>query len=326
MSITLITGKPGTGKTVFAVSGYIKPELQKSRIVYTNGIPDLKFSHIELTNEDLNRWNEKEPVEGRKGVFELTTLKEDSLIVVDEAADVWPALHLKEIPEFLQYLRKHRKYALDFLLLTQDPHFLHPHVLLNVDRHIHLVTDWRGTYSYEWPEYCANPIMPTNQNRAVSKPYKLDKSVFTEFYSATKHLPKPKRSVPKMVYAAVFMLFAVPAVSYAVYNTIASKLENPVGSDLAKLEQTQTEHIEKQGTETLPQTNVIPVSSPAIAQPETKQSLSMLSDSVDWSQVAACISSKSNCICYGHGAQRLNIVPETCNAAINYGWIVPKKI
>lgn len=325
MSITLITGKPGTGKTVFAVSGYIKPELEKGRIVYTNGIPDLKFSHIELTNEDLNRWDEREPVEGRKGVYELTMIKEDALIVIDEAADVWPALHLKEIPQFLQYLRKHRKHALDFLLLTQDPHFLHPHVLLNVDKHIHLVTDWRGTYSYEWAEYCVNPIMPSNQSRAVSKPYKLDKSVFSEFYSATKHLPKQKRSVPKMVYAAVFMLFAVPAMGFMTYATITSKLENPIGSNLAKQEE-QTEQTTKQGSDTQQQTNVIPVAQPATDNTPVKQSLSMLSESVDWGQVAACMSSKSNCICYGHSAQRLNIDPQTCNAAIDYGWVAPKKM
>ncbi|MER0172142.1 MAG: zonular occludens toxin [Nitrosomonas sp.] len=320
MSITLITGKPGSGKTVFALSGYIKPELQKGRIVYTNGIPDLKFQHIELTNEDLNRWDEREPVEGRKGVYELTTIKEDALIVVDEAADVWPALHLKTIPEFLQYLRKHRKHAIDFLLLTQDPHFLHPHVLLNVDRHIHLVTDWRGTYSYEWPEYCVNPIMPSNQARAVSKPYKLDKSVFSEFYSATKHLPKQKRSIPKMVYAAIFMLFAVPAMGYMSYATISSKLENPIGVNLAKLDETKTEETAKQGVDS-PKTGMVPVVQPATDNTPVKQSLSMLSESVDWDQVAACMSSKSHCVCYGHKAQRLNIDPNTCNAAIDYGWM-----
>ena len=62
MSITLITGKPGTGKTVFAISSFLKAELAKNRIVYTNGIPDLKFPHIELNNDDLNQWNEREPV------------------------------------------------------------------------------------------------------------------------------------------------------------------------------------------------------------------------------------------------------------------------
>lgn len=323
MSITLITGKPGTGKTVFALSSFIKLESEKGRIVYTTGIPDLKVSHIELTHEDLNRWDEREPVEGRKGVYELTYLKEDALIVVDEAADVWPAINLKVIPEFLQYLRKHRKHAIDFLLITQDPHFLHPHVLLNVDRHIHLVTDWRGTYSYEWSEYCVNPIMPTNQSRAVSKKHKLDKTVFSEFYSATKHLPKSKRSIPKVVYIAVCMLFAIPAMAYMSFSTVYDKVKNPIGSTLTFLEEPQNDEL-KQGSDTTPA--IIPVAQPATGNIPVRQSLSMLSDDVDWNQVSACISNQNNCVCYGKQAQRLNIVPDTCKAAVEYGWITEKKM
>lgn len=52
----------------------------------------------------------------------------------------------------------------------------------------------------------------------------------------------------------------------------------------------------------------------------------MVSDAVDWSQVAAGVSNKKNCICYGQQAQRLNIVQDTCNAAINYGWIVTNRL
>jgi zona occludens toxin len=84
-------------------------------------------------------------------------------------------------------------------------------------------------------------------------------------------------------------------------------------------------NIPTQEGETQP-TSIIPVSQPVIiALPSTKESFSMLSDAVGWSQVAACVSSKANCVCYDHKAQRLNIVPDTCNAAINYGWIVTNK-
>lgn len=320
MSITLITGKPGTGKTVFAISTFLRESLAKNRIVYTLGIPDLKFPHVELNKDDLNKWNEREPVEGRPGVYELVTLKEDSLVIVDEAADVWPAVHLKVIPDFLQYLRKHRKHAIDFLLITQDPHFLHPHVLLNVDRHIHLMTDWRGTKSYEWPEFCQNPILPTNQSKAVSKPYKLDKTVFTEFYSATKHLEKVKRTVPKMVYVALFLAVAIPAFGTFAYGRIADKLENPVGGASKEAMETNKPIAQSAGS-----SSVSEVSYPAVTAAPAKTSLSMVSDLVDWSQVAACLSTKSNCVCYGHQAQRLNITPDTCNAAIQYGWITDKK-
>jgi len=82
----------------------------------------------------------------------------------------------------------------------------------------------------------------------------------------------------------------------------------------------QNNPIAKQGGDTS-SASVIPVSQPVIALPRTKQSLSMLSDAVDWSQVAACVANKTNCVCYGHQAQRLNIAPETCSAAVKFGWL-----
>ena len=52
----------------------------------------------------------------------------------------------------------------------------------------------------------------------------------------------------------------------------------------------------------------------------------MVSDLVDWSQVGACLEKKDNCVCYGHKAQRLNIAPETCQAAVKFGWLTNKQL
>lgn len=71
--------------------------------------------------------------------------------------------------------------------------------------------------------------------------------------------------------------------------------------------------------------SIVPVSTTMSNQP-IRESLSMLTENVDCSQLVACISSKENCICYGHKTQRLNIVPDTCNAAINFGWVVTNKL
>jgi zona occludens toxin len=89
--------------------------------------------------------------------------------------------------------------------------------------------------------------------------------------------------------------------------------------------ETEKNTIAKQGGDT-PPASVITVSQPVVTLPSTKQSLSMLSDAVDWSQVAACVANKTNCVCYGHQVQRLNIVPDTCQAAVKFGWILTKKL
>lgn len=73
------------------------------------------------------------------------------------------------------------------------------------------------------------------------------------------------------------------------YGRITERLDSPTGS-IAKAEQEKPEKkaTAKQGSNT-PQTPVIPVSQTVIDNAPVKQSLSMLSDSVDWGQVAASV-------------------------------------
>jgi len=322
MTIIVLTATPGCGKTNHAVWSHIKPAVEAGRVVYVCGVPDLKLMHIKLSIQKLNTWAERTPLdpEEPEGKQKLNNILEGSLIVVDEAAYPWPAVDLKDPPEHIKYLSQHRKHGLDFLVITQSPKFVHPFVLENADRHIHLSQEWSGSKSYEWPEYCVNPKLKTNKQNAVKKPYRLIKEAFPLYYSASLHVEKPKRAIPKMVYAAIFLLFAVPAMAMFTYGRVTERLESPIAST-----ETEKNTIAKQGGDT-PPASPMNVSQPVVALPSTKQSLSMLSDAVDWSLVAACVANKTNCVCYGHQAQRLNIVPDTCNAAINYGWIVTKQL
>lgn len=123
-----------------------------------------------------------------------------------------------------------------------------------------------------------------------------------------------------MVFAAIFLLVAVPAMAFITYGRIMDRLADPAASIAETKETNQPAEI------TYFENNVVvPISATMTNQP-IRESLSMLSENIDWSQVAACVSSQQNCLCYGHKAQRLNIVPDTCNAAITYGWIVNNKL
>lgn len=318
--IIVLTATPGCGKTNHAVWSHIKPAVEAGRIVYVCGIPDLKLPHIEISQMQLNTWAQRTPVDPMKpeGKQKLDNFVEGSLIVVDEAAYPWPAIVLKDPPEHIKYLSQHRKHGLDFLVITQSPKFVHPFVLENADRHIHLSQEWSGSKSYEWSEYCANPKLKTNRQIAVKKSYRLEKKAFDLYYSASLHVEKPKRAVPKMVYAALFLLFAVPAMAALTYSRITERLETSIASN-----DTSTSTTQKQ--EQIEPVHAVPVSQP-VATPATRSSLSMVSDQVDWSQVAACVENKNNCVCYGHKAQRLAIVPETCQAAVKFGWLITKQL
>ena len=310
--IIVITATPGCGKTNHAVWSIIKPAVESGRVVYVNRIPDLKLPHIKLTDRQLNRWHERtyDDPDDIEGKSKLNNILEGSLIVVDEAMYPWPAVDLRDPPEHIKYLSQHRKHALDFLVITQSPKFVHPHVLENADRHIHLSMEWSGSKSYEWSEFCANPKLKTNRANAVKKPYRLVKEAFPLYYSASQHLEKPKRAIPKMVFVAIFAFFALPLMIFISYGRISDRM-NPTIAQAEITPEQQAQIIEPEK----------PVQVVQAVATETKQSLSMLSDLVDWSQVAACVSNANNCVCYGHKAQRLNIAPETCQAAIQYGWI-----
>lgn len=317
--IIILTATPGCGKTNHAVWSHIKPAVESGRPVYVCGIPDLKLPHIPLSHAKLNTWAERTPIDPEKpeGKQKLDNFVEGSLIVVDEAAYPWPAIDLRDPPEYIKYLSQHRKHGLDFLVITQSPKFVHPFVLENADRHIHLSQEWSGNKQYEWSEFCANPKLKTNRANAVKKPYHLEKKAFDLYYSASLHIEKPKRAIPKMVYAAIFLLFAVPAMAYTVFDRVQERVKEATPQPVNEVVvQSPDQHeIVQQIAEPVQVSQVV-------EQPKT--SLSMLSDLVDWSQVAACVSNKNNCVCYGHKAQRLNIVPDTCKAAINYGWIENK--
>ncbi|WP_231990367.1 hypothetical protein [Nitrosomonas ureae] len=93
---------------------------------------------------------------------------------------------------------------------------------------------------YEWSKYCANPKLKTNRANAVKKPYKLEKKAFELYYSASLHVEKPKRPIPKMVYAAIFLFFAVPAMAIITYGRITDRLADPMQEIRGKNQQINT--------------------------------------------------------------------------------------
>ena len=113
--------------------------------------------------------------------------------------------------------------------------------------------------------------------------------------------------------------FAVPAMAMFTLGRITERLNDP--TTLLAQEKAQEEKQEVKPLESQPVQAV-----QHVVTTHTKTNLSMVSDLVDWSQVGACLEKKDNCVCYGHKAQRLNIAPETCQAAVKFGWIGTKKL
>lgn len=138
MTITLLTAVPRTGKTSYAVWDIIKPAVDQGKHVYVYGIPKLKIPHIKVTEMWLKRWHERQYSEEIEE-DQLLHIPPNSLIVIDEAWQVWPAAGVKNIPEDIAHLAKHGHYGIDFLIITQKPHLLHTGVLSQVSVHKYIL-------------------------------------------------------------------------------------------------------------------------------------------------------------------------------------------
>jgi zona occludens toxin len=135
--ITLITGVPGSGKTLYCVSE-ILPTLIGSVVNGQDGNPDI--TRIVYTNIN-GLLLDHESIDG--GLNGLTGwqnwCKPGDCIVFDEVQSVWkPRPNGSKIPDDIGALETHRHKGVDFVLLTQHPMLLDQNVRALVGRHLHI--------------------------------------------------------------------------------------------------------------------------------------------------------------------------------------------
>ena len=132
MPIELVTGLPGAGKSLGAVSRMLEwRQSDASRPVFVLGVDGLKDGVAQvITPEDLERWHE---------------YPAGSIFVVDEAQKYFPMRRAGDAPAWIRKLSEHRHLGHDFLLMTQAPGYLDTYVRGLIDRHTHLVRKF-GTH------------------------------------------------------------------------------------------------------------------------------------------------------------------------------------
>jgi zona occludens toxin len=195
--ISLLTGLPGNGKTLFAL-WYIKQKAEKEqREVYYHNIKDLTLP-----------WSVFEAKEWK-------SLPAGSIVVIDEAQDIFPKMpNGAKLPEFYTDLAKHRHSGFDIYLITQHPSLLDNFVRQLVGQHFHTIRKFgmqRSTV-YEWRACQPAPQNPSSHKNAISMKWAYPKEVFTYYKSAEVHTVV--RSIPPKLVAAVILVFALLGFGY----------------------------------------------------------------------------------------------------------------
>jgi len=194
--ITLITGVPGSGKTLRAV-WMIKAERAKGRAVYSDidGLdPSLAVLPAPLDWRDT---------------------PEGSFVVYDEAQKTYPSTGKpgqSQDPR-IQALQTHRHTGHDIVYLTQSPTLIHHDIrkLVGLHVHVHRAAGLKRATLFTWDFAVQDPNDRREQERADTENWFYPKDLFKLYKSATIHTHK--FNVPKKI-AAALVVVALIAVYY----------------------------------------------------------------------------------------------------------------
>lgn len=313
--ICLITGTPGSGKTLKMVSMMANDKMFQpdengiSRKIFTN-IKGLKIPHIYIETDAKKLPRSTEDQLSAHDMYEWIKKPENigAIVIVDEAQDVWPARSAgSKIPENVSWLNTHRHLGIDIFVLTQGPKLLDTNLRTLVRKHYHIAANKMGMRTLlEWKICADDPIRMAKQ--AFSSIYTLDKKVYDLYESAEVHtVNKVKRS--KWFYALPVILLLVPVflgLSYTMLKNYGKQPEQEQAQELAASDVNQAAsgvQSEAQAQTAAQQTGgdlTAEMFVPKLAEkPESKPIYNSVRQVKTFEYIAGCVDGgKSGCTCY----------------------------
>lgn len=230
MSITLVTGTPGAGKTLHAVSTLV-PAFAAQKVgdgprrILVDGIKDLIIDHEMMPPTTFNSLTEKVTCEGDGVLTWWEWAKPGDVIVIDEVQRMWrPRGNGSKVPQMIAELETHRHRGVDFIIISQHPMLLDQNVRRLVDRHIHIRRMWGGNRAvrYEW-DHCSSPDKVGDAGKSYW-PY--PKDAF-KFYKSSELHTKQGGKAPAALFLFALAVFALPVAAYYGVTSVTGML-NPV--------------------------------------------------------------------------------------------------
>lgn len=319
--ITLITGVPGSGKTLYCVDQILTPlsnendKLQKdgkpTRPIFVDGIPDLILPH-ELAPDPLE-WPKWAP--------------EGAHIFIDEVQRIWrPEAAGRAIPDSIAQLETHRHKGLDFTIMTQHPSLIHSNVRRLVGRHIHVRRTPLGVYVYEYPE-CMNSPDTAYKNALTKVRWPHPKRSFGAYKSASIH-QKVKFRIPKPFIILLLCLAVLSALGTYMYFRLFGEPNSPLAQpSVAQVNQVTGQQIQPQ-----PQLQPPTPEEPDIreqfipriqGEPQTAPAYDHLRVVVTMPIVAACIADAERCMCYTQQMTKVDMPDSQCRERVERGAFDP---
>lgn len=316
MAITLVTGLPGHGKTLYALQEVETLRQKSGRPVYYSGIPELILPWVEMPDSD--KWHQCES---------------GAIIVIDEAQRVFrPSGPGQKLGSSIAMFETHRHNGHDVFLITQHPNLIHNNIRKLVDRHLHVFRGWglQEHTVYDWPE-CQNPQSETvRKNCANKKTVRFKKEVYGWYKSSTMHTVQRRLPWKMIALVALGLAVTIGGITYSVMNTW--------GLVSAKKPQQQQQQHEQAKAPAAKSGSLVQSDSPAggsvaaMDAPALAKALTPVIPGVPasaplyqskWLQVASvpvvagCLVSDSGCRCYTQQGTRADVSDSICRAYVD---------
>lgn len=303
--ITLITGRPGMGKTSFLVSKLM--EIEGTRPIYVMGIPDLKLEHIECP--PIKDWTEARRDDPQNPDLEMHyfTFPPHSLVVIDESQRVYrPRASASKVPPHVAAFETIRHTGIEFYLLTQSPRLLDSNISELVGKHYAIGKRLLGRYIYEWP-YVGSLDSKVSREEAVKRRFRPPARAFAKYKSATVHI-QTKRGVHQAFY---FLAAALLFLGYQGYQSfrIFDKNLNPQAAQVKPLPAKPQTTSAASAQSAAASLDADPFEPRQFYRPESAPAYDGVRQVVAMPSIAGCVMSRDKCVCYTHQATRLDAIP-----------------
>lgn len=323
--ITLITGTPGAGKTLLAVSTVAKEFLGQTlvtedgnaypRRLLVDGIKNLVVEHEPMAATAVRETEVSCEGQGVGNWYEW--VKPGDVLLVDEVQRMWRPRGLgTRVPPMIAELETHRHKGVDFVIITQHPMLIDQNVRRLIGRHIHVRRMWGGSRAvrYEW-DYCSSPDRVSDAGKSYW-PY--PKDAYKLYKSAEIHTKQGGR-VPFALYALALSAFALPVVGYFAVSKTQTMLHHPAEPIAQQLRHgPATASVSPVATSSPGRTGEVGVVGEVGNSAESK--LARLVRPV----LNGCISMHGRCECFDHTGAKVDVSADVCEGALStVGVIVP---
>lgn len=321
MALNLITGLPGHGKSLYAISLMMKlVKKDNARPVYACNFTDLNHDVTQTINlEDAQTWHE---------------LPHGSIVFVDEAQTFFRQRPASvQPPDHCRALETHRHRGHDLYLVTQDATTLDAHVRKFVDVHYHLQRPFGYSYSriFEYQGYSKRPG-DRNEPTISKKKWVHNSDLYSLYKSATLHVVK--KTFPLKLIASLSIF---PILGYLIWSMF-SWANSTFYSDEQTISDTQALESRSLSSNSLASSRLS--RDKEISLESYVESRKPLVENVPWSSPfyiehikpktypkPHCIMNNSNgyCVCHSQQGTRMDINLSMCKRFVSKGFFDPTK-